>query len=153
MNDDELSRIIRAELVGTAKLLKAAIRLREALKSAPDMARINTVTHDIDVLMAEMSLCERHKRELLAKTDCRDLQEVVYRGSDVHVRIATRKQLQRLAELLLELRQVADENKTLLRRNEDYLEYSLNVLAQVQAGPSYGDDRNIQNVKLLDASV
>lgn len=154
---DEILRLIQEKLILANRLAEAAEAQRRALKENLNGRAVSAATREVETLLARVEEAERDTAALLARLSTPTLAEAVNRQPYSPRKVQAWQDLQRLQALTERLRQVNDVSRTLLEKDHAYLGFSLNVMAEAQAGPGYDapEDpaRAVQGRKLFDQSV
>ena len=150
---DEILRLIGEKLVLVRQLAEAAEKQRRALKAHAGGRAVAAATREVEAVFQRMEVVERESAALLA----RSLSEAVNRQPYSPHKLRAWQGLRRLCTLAERLREDNDVSRILLEKEYAYLRFSLNVMAEAQAGPGYDAPeepvRAVQGRKLFDQSV
>ena len=154
---EEIRRLIREKLALMRQLAEAAEVQRRALKENLNGRAVRAATGKVEALLPCVEAVERDTDALLARLAAPSLAEAVNRQPYSRHKVQAWQDLQRLQALIERLRQVNDTSRILLEKDRAYLGFSLNVMAEAQAGPGYDapedPTRAVQGRKLFDQSV
>lgn len=157
MSMDEILRLIGEKLVLVRQLAEAAEKQRRALKAHAGGRAVAAATREVEAVFQRMEAVERESAALLARLDAPSLSEAVNRQPYSPHKLRAWQGLRRLCALAERLREDNDVSRILLEKEYAYLRFSLNVMAEAQAGPGYDAPeepvRAVQGRKLFDQLV
>jgi len=152
-----IMEILGQELALLVRLEQLADIQRNALKANPDGKAVREATEEVTKLLRSLAALADRKEQLLRKLGFETMEAAINRMPFSEGKLRAQQFLQRIAELLKNIKTTSIISKELLQRNMQYLSYSLNVMTQAQAGTTYGaPDAPAQAVeakKLFDQSV
>ena len=160
MKEATLGRIeslLKSELSLTLRLYEQAETQKKALKENLNGKAVSDATEAIEKTLRELEAHEKNKKALLTELDADNIEAVVGRMPYSKEKTRVRQQMKRLGDLLEKMQDVVESSKTLLKKDMDYLNFSLNVMTAASAAPGYGTpdapEQATQGRKLFDQSI
>lgn len=160
MKEATLGRIeslLKSELSLTLRLYEQAETQKKALKENLNGKAVSEATEAIEKTLRELEAHEKNKTALLSELDAYNIEAVVGRMPYSKEKTRVRQQMKRLGDLLEKMQDVVESSKTLLKKDMDYLNFSLNVMTAASAAPGYGTpdapEQATQGRKLFDQSI
>ena len=160
MKEATLGRIeslLKSELSLTLRLYEQAETQKKALKENLNGKAVSDATEAIEKTLRELEAHEKNKTALLSELDADNIEAVVGRMPYSKEKTRVRQQMKRLGDLLEKMQDVVESSKTLLKKDMDYLNFSLNVMTAASAAPGYGTpdapEQATQGRKLFDQSI
>lgn len=160
MKEATLGRIeslLKSELSLTLRLYEQAETQKKALKENLNGKAVSDATEAIEKTLRELEAHEKNKTALLSDLDADNIEAVVGRMPYSKEKTRVRQQMKRLGDLLEKMQHVVESSKTLLKKDMDYLNFSLNVMTAASAAPGYGTpdapEQATQGRKLFDQSI
>ena len=160
MKEATLGRIeslLKSELSLTLRLYEQAETQKKALKENLNGKAVSEATEAIEKTLRELEAHEKNKTALLSELDADNIEAVVGRMPYSKEKTRVRQQMKRLSDLLEKMQDVVESSKTLLKKDMDYLNFSLNVMTAASAAPGYGTpdapEQATQGRKLFDQSI
>ncbi len=154
---DRIEDMLRAELSLTLRLYEQAEAQKKALKENLNGKAVTEATAAAEKTLRELAAYEKEKAALLAELGAGNVEDVVGRMPYSKEKTRVRQQMKRLADLLTKMRDVVETSRGLLKRDMDYLNFSLNVMTAASASPAYGageaPEQATQGRKLFDQSI
>ena len=160
MKDTALERIeslLKAELSLTLRLYEQSETQKKALKENLNGKAVSEATEAINKTLRELEAHEKNKTALLAELEADNVEAVVGRMPYSQEKTRVRQQMKRLGDLLEKMQSVVESSRSLLKKDMDYLNFSLNVMTAASAAPAYGTpdapEQATQGRKLFDQSI
>ena len=160
MKDTALERIeslLKAELSLTLRLYEQSETQKKALKENLNGKAVSEATEAINKTLRELEAHEKNKTALLAELEADNVEAVVGRMPYSQEKTRVRQQMKRLGDLLEKMQSVVESSRSLLKKDMEYLTFSLNVMTEASAAPGYGTpdapEQATQGRKLFDQSI
>ena len=154
---ERIESLLKAELSLTLRLYEQAEAQKKALKENLNGKAVSEATEAIDKTLHELEAYEKNKAALLAEMKADDIEAVVGRMPYSQEKTRVRQQMKRLGDLLEKMQSVVESSRSLLKKDMDYLNFSLNVMTAASASPAYGTpdapEQATQGRKLFDQSI
>jgi len=154
---ERIESLLKAELSLTLRLYEQSEAQKKALKENLNGKAVSEATEAIEKTLREMEAHEKNKAALLAEMQADDIEAVVGRMPYSKEKTRVRQQMKRLKDLLEKMRGVVESSRILLKKDMDYLTFSLNVMTAASAAPGYGTpdapEQATQGRKLFDQSI
>ncbi len=154
---DRIESLLKAELSLTLRLYEQAETQKKALKENLNGKAVSEATEAINKTLRELDANENNKKALLTEMQADDIEAVVGRMPYSQEKTRVRQQMKRLGDLLEKMRGVVESSRSLLKKDMEYLNFSLNVMTAASAAPAYGTpdapEQATQGRKLFDQSI
>ena len=154
---DRIESLMKAELSLTLRLYEQSEAQKKALKENLNGKAVSEATEAIEKTLREMEVHEKSKAALLTEMHADTIEDVVGRMPYSKEKTRVRQQMKRLKDLLEKMRGVVESSRILLKKDMDYLTFSLNVMTAASAAPGYGTpdapEQATQGRKLFDQSI
>lgn len=154
---DRIESLMKAELSLTLRLYEQSEAQKKALKENLNGKAVSEATEAIEKTLREMEAHEKSKAALLTEMHADTIEDVVGRMPYSKEKTRVRQQMKRLKDLLEKMRGVVESSRILLKKDMDYLTFSLNVMTAASAAPGYGTpdapEQATQGRKLFDQSI
>lgn len=154
---DRIESLLKAELSLTLRLYEQAETQKKALKENLNGKAVSEATEAINKTLRELDAYENDKKALLTEMQADDIEAVVGRMPYSQEKTRVRQQMKRLGDLLEKMRGVVESSRGLLKKDMEYLNFSLNVMTAASAAPAYGTpdapEQATQGRKLFDQSI
>ena len=154
---DRIESLLKAELSLTLRLYEQAETQKKALKENLNGKAVSEATEAINKTLRELDAYENNKKALLTEMQADDIEAVVGRMPYSQEKTRVRQQMKRLGDLLEKMRGVVESSRGLLKKDMEYLNFSLNVMTAASAAPAYGTpdapEQATQGRKLFDQSI
>lgn len=154
---ERIESLLKAELSLTLRLYEQSETQKKALRENLNGKAVSEATEAINATLRALEGHERTKSALLAEMDADTIEAVVGRLPYSKEKTRVRQQMKRLKDLLEKMRDVVESSRTLLKKDMDYLTFSLNVMTAASAAPGYGTpdapEQATQGKKLFDQSI
>lgn len=154
---DRIESLLKAELSLALRLYEQAETQKKALKENLNGKAVTEATDAINATLRALEAHEKGKAALLAELGEESVEAVVGRLPYSKEKTRVRQQMKRLKDLLEKMRGVVESSRALLKKDMDYLTFSLNVMTAASAAPAYGTpdapEQATQGKKLFDQSV
>ena len=154
---ERIESLLKAELSLTLRLYEQSEAQKKALKENLNGKAVSEATEAIEKTLREMEAHEKNKAALLAELKVDNIEAVVGRMPYSQGKTRVRQQMKRLGDLLEKMRGVVESSRGLLKKDMEYLTFSLNVMTAASASPAYGTpdapEQATQGRKLFDQSI
>ncbi len=154
---ERIESLLKAELSLTLRLYEQSEAQKKALKENLNGKAVSEATEAIEKTLREMEAHEKNKAALLAEMSADNIEDVVGRMPYSKEKTRVRQYMKRLRDLLEKMRRVVESSRSLLKKDMEYLTFSLNVMTAASAAPAYGTpdapEQATQGRKLFDQSI
>ncbi len=154
---ERIESLLKAELSLTLRLYEQSEAQKKALKENLNGKAVSEATEAIEKTLREMEAHEKNKAALLAEMSADNIEDVVGRMPYSKEKTRVRQYMKRLRDLLEKMRRVVESSRSLLKKDMEYLTFSLNVMTEASAAPGYGTpdapEQATQGRKLFDQSI
>ena len=154
---ERIESLLKAELSLTLRLYEQSEAQKKALKENLNGKAVSEATEAIEKTLREMEAHEKNKAALLAEMSADNIEDVVGRMPYSKEKTRVRQYMKRLRDLLEKMRGVVESSRSLLKKDMEYLTFSLNVMTAASAAPAYGTpdapEQATQGRKLFDQSI
>ena len=154
---ERIESLLKAELSLTLRLYEQSKAQKQALKENLNGKAVSEATKAIEKTLREMEAHEKNKAALLAEMSADNIEDVVGRMPYSKEKTRVRQYMKRLRDLLEKMRGVVESSRSLLKKDMEYLTFSLNVMTAASAAPAYGTpdapEQATQGRKLFDQSI
>ena len=152
----EIIRILRQQLVLCQQLQSIVHQQRELLKerSAADTSEF---AKKMEPLLLELGKLDKQQKQQLAQGSARTMAELLGRQPASVERSLAVQLLQKTQRIMQDTREEGRKNDVLLRRNMEFIDYTINVLNQTTADAVYAPPgaaaQAVRPRKMFDASI
>ena len=154
---DRIESLLKAELSLTLRLYEQSETQKKALKENLNGKAVTETTEAINATLRALENHEKNKAALLSELCAANIEDVVGRLPYSKEKTRVRQQMKRLQDLLEKMRGVVESSRALLKKDMDYLTFSLNVMTAASTAPAYGapdaPEQATQGKKLFDQSI
>ncbi len=155
MNDLTLLLMRQKDLY--ERSIEAFDELRQTLRHNSSGAGVSAAVHKTEPVLAELGELDEDIGEYLRRCGKKTLYEEIEAQTDAAERETVMRLFDGTAKLQLELKNVIDNVKDLLRRSKLFVDFHLNVASKVQADSTYGPpgatETATQSRKIFDANA
>lgn len=153
----EIIEILRQEMIFCGRILELSKKQTEKLVQN-EAAEASTVAVEIESLLLRLGHIEENKQQLLAQTKSEDMAAFLAGQPRTKERNMALSLLQKLEKQMKELQVLSVQNHELLQRNIQYIDFTINVITQTAAGPTYASSGGLGtetsgSVKMFDKNI
>lgn len=133
---EETIKLLREQAVLCAHMPELLDELIKIIQS--NSPEVQETLSKIEATLRDLSDNEQRSRKFLQRVKAQSFAEYIAAQEDNIHRNVAEKLLKKTAESQLRLRNQVAELKLLLQRGKNYVEFNLNILAQISASDTYG---------------
>lgn len=152
----DIIRILRQQLVLCQQLNSIVHQQRELLKGH-GAADTSGFAKKMEPLLLELGKLDKQQKQQLAQSSASTMAELLGRQPASVERSLAEQLLEKLQRIMQDTREEGRKNDVLLRRNMEFIDYTINVLNQTTTDAAYAPPgaaaQAVRPRKMFDASI
>ena len=154
----EILDILRQELILCNRLCELGEKQQLGLTESLDGRKISAEAQQIEALLMQLGSLEQRKNKLLEHFGEKTLKGLLLRQPFSQEKTLAGQLMTKLSSTIHKIQQISLNSRSLLQRNLQYIDFSVNVMTQASAGTTYTapgsmPPETLRAKKMFDQSV